>query len=65
MKLIKNPEVTHTLANIYKWIPHLRDLKAGILYLQGSVDSFSLRESSVLLSDLDFHEVKRALMLGG
>jgi len=31
MDLIKNPEMTHTLANIYKWIPHPRDLEAGIL----------------------------------
>jgi len=31
MTLIKNLEMTHTLAHIYKWIPHLRDLEAGIL----------------------------------
>ena len=31
MTLIKNPEMTHTLVDIYKWIPRLRDLKVRIL----------------------------------
>ena len=29
MTLIKNPELTHTSANIYIWIPHPRDPEVG------------------------------------